>query len=92
VPLVLIANIDGGRGVRQTRPVGVVCGLVFALGQYQQTFRRLCDIAGLRGAHEVGRGDAMTAVCTRLRAGLIESPVSVSFPLVGGMVAQYDSC
>ena len=34
VPLVLIAIVDGWRGVRETWPVAVVCGLVFGLGQY----------------------------------------------------------
>jgi lactate permease len=34
VPLVLIAIVDGWRGVRETWPVAAVCGLVFALGQY----------------------------------------------------------
>ncbi len=34
VPLVLIAIVDGWRGVRETWPVAIVCGLVFGLGQY----------------------------------------------------------
>ncbi|MCW2913880.1 MAG: L-lactate transport [Actinomycetia bacterium] len=34
VPLVLVAIVDGLRGIRQTWPAAVVCGLVFALAQY----------------------------------------------------------
>jgi lactate permease len=34
VPLVLVCIVDGRRGVRQTWPVALVCGIVFALGQY----------------------------------------------------------
>jgi lactate permease len=34
VPLVLVAVIDGRRGVRQTWPVALVAGVVFAAGQF----------------------------------------------------------
>ncbi|AGL18297.1 L-lactate permease [Actinoplanes sp. N902-109] len=34
VPLVLVAVIDGRRGVRQTWPAAMVAGVVFALGQF----------------------------------------------------------
>lgn len=34
VPLALVAIVDGRRGLRETWPVAVVCGIVFALGQY----------------------------------------------------------
>ncbi len=34
VPLVLVAIVDGWRGIRETWPAAVVCGVVFALGQY----------------------------------------------------------
>jgi len=34
VPLVLVAVIDGRRGVRQTWPAALVAGLVFAVGQF----------------------------------------------------------
>jgi lactate permease len=34
VPLALVAIVDGWRGVRETWPVALVCGLVFAVGQY----------------------------------------------------------
>jgi lactate permease len=34
VPLALVGIVDGWRGVRETWPVALVCGLVFALGQY----------------------------------------------------------
>jgi lactate permease len=34
VPLALIAIVDGRRGLRQTWPVALICGVVFALGQY----------------------------------------------------------
>jgi lactate permease len=34
VPLVLIAMVDGARGIRQTWPVAVVGGLAFAIGQF----------------------------------------------------------
>jgi lactate permease len=34
VPLVLVAIVDGWRGIRETWPVAVVCGLVFAVTQY----------------------------------------------------------
>jgi lactate permease len=34
VPLVLVVIVDGRRGVRQTWPAAVVCGLAFALAQY----------------------------------------------------------
>jgi lactate permease len=34
VPLALVAIVDGWRGIRETWPVAVTCGLVFALGQY----------------------------------------------------------
>ena len=34
VPLALVAIVDGWRGVRETWPVAVSCGLVFALAQY----------------------------------------------------------
>jgi len=34
VPLVLVAIVDGWRGVRETWPVALSCGLVFALAQY----------------------------------------------------------
>jgi lactate permease len=34
VPLVLVAIVDGRRGIRETWPVAVVCGLVFAIAQY----------------------------------------------------------
>ena len=34
VPLALVAIVDGRRGLRQTWPVAVICGLVFGLAQY----------------------------------------------------------
>ncbi|MDT5004305.1 MAG: lactate permease [Mycobacterium sp.] len=34
VPLVLVAIVDGWRGIRETWPAGVVCGLVFGVAQY----------------------------------------------------------
>jgi lactate permease len=34
VPLALVAIVDGWRGIRETWPVAIVCGIVFALGQY----------------------------------------------------------
>jgi lactate permease len=34
VPLVLVGIVDGWRGVRDTWPVAVACGVVFALAQY----------------------------------------------------------
>jgi lactate permease len=34
VPLALVAIVDGRRGVRDTWPVAVVCGVVFAVAQY----------------------------------------------------------
>jgi lactate permease len=34
VPLVLIAMVDGARGIRQTWPVAVVGGVAFAIGQF----------------------------------------------------------
>ena len=34
VPLALVAIVDGWRGVRETWPVAVVCGFVFAIAQY----------------------------------------------------------
>jgi lactate permease len=34
VPLVLVGIVDGRRGIRQTWPAAVVCGLVFAVAQY----------------------------------------------------------
>lgn len=34
VPLVLVAIVDGWRGIRETWPLAVSCGLVFALAQY----------------------------------------------------------
>src|SRR3984957_8315458 len=34
VPLALLAIVDGWRGIRETWPVALVCGLVFAVAQY----------------------------------------------------------
>ncbi len=34
VPLALVAIVDGWRGIRETWPVALVCGLVFAVAQY----------------------------------------------------------
>jgi lactate permease len=34
VPLVLVAIVDGWRGIRETWPVALACGVVFALAQY----------------------------------------------------------
>jgi lactate permease len=34
VPMILIAMVDGRRGLRQTWPAGVVCGVTFALAQF----------------------------------------------------------
>ena len=34
VPLILIAMVDGRRGIRQTWPVAVIGGLAFAIGQF----------------------------------------------------------
>jgi lactate permease len=34
VPLALVAIVDGRRGLRETWPVAVVCGIVFGLGQF----------------------------------------------------------
>ncbi len=34
VPLALVAIVDGWRGIRETWPVAVVCGFVFAVAQY----------------------------------------------------------
>ena len=34
VPLALVAIVDGWRGLRETWPVALVCGVVFAIGQY----------------------------------------------------------
>jgi lactate permease len=34
VPLALVAIIDGRRGIRETWPAAVVCGVVFAVAQY----------------------------------------------------------
>ena len=34
VPLVLVVIVDGKRGIRETWPVAVACGVVFAIAQY----------------------------------------------------------
>jgi lactate permease len=34
VPLALVAIVDGWRGLRETWPVALACGVVFAIGQY----------------------------------------------------------
>jgi lactate permease len=34
VPLALVAIVDGWRGIRETWPVALVCGIVFAVAQY----------------------------------------------------------
>jgi lactate permease len=34
VPLALVAIVDGWRGIRETWPVALVCGIIFAVGQY----------------------------------------------------------
>jgi lactate permease len=34
VPLALVVIVDGWRGVRETWPIAVVCGVVFGIGQY----------------------------------------------------------
>jgi lactate permease len=34
VPLALVAIVDGWRGLRETWPVALVCGIVFAIAQY----------------------------------------------------------
>src|SRR5262245_43054843 len=34
VPLALVGIVDGWRGLRETWPVALVCGVVFAIGQY----------------------------------------------------------
>ncbi|BBX01201.1 lactate transporter [Mycolicibacterium moriokaense] len=34
VPLALVAIVDGRRGIRETWPAAVVCGVVFAFGQF----------------------------------------------------------
>ncbi|MBO0679659.1 L-lactate permease [Mycolicibacterium sp. S2-37] len=34
VPLALVAIVDGKRGMRETWPVAVICGVVFAVAQY----------------------------------------------------------
>ena len=34
VPLALVAIVDGWRGIRETWPIAVVCGVVFAVAQY----------------------------------------------------------
>jgi lactate permease len=34
VPLALVAIVDGWRGIRETWPVALICGLIFAIGQY----------------------------------------------------------
>jgi lactate permease len=34
VPLALVAIVDGWRGIRETWPAAVVCGIVFAIAQY----------------------------------------------------------
>jgi lactate permease len=34
VPLALVVIVDGRRGIRETWPVAVVCGVVFAIAQY----------------------------------------------------------
>jgi lactate permease len=34
VPLVLVGMVDGKRGIRQTWPAALVCGVVFAIAQY----------------------------------------------------------
>ncbi|MCU1701002.1 MAG: lactate transporter LctP family protein [Mycobacterium sp.] len=34
VPLALVAIVDGRRGIRETWPAAVVCGVVFAIAQY----------------------------------------------------------
>ena len=34
VPLALVAIVDGWRGLRETWPVALTCGIVFAIGQY----------------------------------------------------------
>jgi lactate permease len=34
VPLVLVAIVDGWRGIRETWPAAVLCGVVFAVAQY----------------------------------------------------------
>ena len=34
VPLILVGMVDGARGIRQTWPVAVVCGVSFSIGQF----------------------------------------------------------
>ena len=55
VPLVLVAIVDGWRGIRETWPAALVCGLVFGVAQYATSNFISVPLADVVGIPAVGR-------------------------------------
>ena len=103
VPLILIAMVDGRRGIRQTWPVAVVGGLTFALGQFacsNYISVELTDIVASLLAHGVDRRVAArldsgrAAACRGRRGGRFQRPAaagaSVSDPAMEREITRRD--
>ena len=56
VPLALVAIVDGRRGMRETWPAAVVCGVVFAIAQYATSNFLSVPLADVVASLRVGRG------------------------------------
>lgn len=94
VPLVLVAIVDGSKGVRETWPVALACGAVFALAQYATSnfvSVPLADVvASLLSAAAVVlmvRTRPRTAVQAVVAGGAADEPT----PEFAGRVARPDS-
>ena len=55
VPLALVAIVDGRRGMRETWPVALVCGVVFAVAQYATSNFLSVPLADVVAVAAVGR-------------------------------------
>ncbi|MEV4312861.1 L-lactate permease [Actinocrispum sp. NPDC049592] len=68
VPLILVAIIDGRRGVRETWVQALVCGVAFAIAQFAISNYVAPELADI-GASLAGAGALVLTLRTRVRVG-----------------------
>jgi lactate permease len=79
VPLALVAIVDGWRGIRETWPAAVVCGVVFAIAQYATS-----NFLSVPLADVVASLLSAAAVVALVRVWQPRAPYTEPAPVAGG--------
>lgn len=101
VPLVLVAIVDGRRGIRETWPIAVVCGIVFAIAQFATSnfvsvpladvVASLVSAAAVVGMVRVWRPHRVSASPPVVAGGAADEPTPDFAQRVGNAGNEHDS-